>query len=125
MERLSSEQAANTWFGYPEQKHHVHLSQALTLLGETQRAYAEQGRALELSRSPSVMTRALIAIDRAICLASDGESEEAARVATEAYGELPSPYRSGLTRTRAQAVYQSVRNTPAAEQLREALGTIA
>jgi tetratricopeptide (TPR) repeat protein len=125
MERLSTEQSGNTWFGYPEQKHHVHLSQALTLLGETQRAYAEQTRALELSRSPSVMTRALIAIDRAACLASDGESEEAARVAAQAYGELPPSYRSGLTHSRTQALYQSVRTTPAAEQLRDVLSTAA
>jgi hypothetical protein len=125
MERLAPEQAAKTWFGYPEQKHHVHLSQALTLLGETHRAYAEQTRALELSRSPSVMTRALIAIDRASCLASDGELEEAARVAAEAYGQLPASYRSGLTRARAQAVYQSVREAPSAEQLRGALAAAA
>jgi transcriptional regulator with XRE-family HTH domain len=125
MERLAPEQAANTWFGYPEQKHHVHLSQALTLLGETQRAYAEQDRALELSRSPSVMTRALIAIDRASCLASEGELEEAACVATEAYGQLPTSYRGGLTRARAQAVYQSVRRVPSAEQLRDALAAAA
>jgi hypothetical protein len=125
MERLSSDQTVNTWFGYPEQKHHVHLSQALTLLGETQRAYAAQTRALELSKSPSVMTRALIAIDRATCLAHDGEREEAAHVAADAYGQLPASYRSGLTRARAQAVYRAVRDVSAAEQLQSVLETAA
>ncbi|MFF3129145.1 hypothetical protein ACFVRD_44610 [Streptomyces sp. NPDC057908] len=35
MERLSGEQRADTWFGHCEQKHHVHLSHALTALGDT------------------------------------------------------------------------------------------
>ncbi|MDT0342908.1 helix-turn-helix domain-containing protein [Streptomyces litchfieldiae] len=121
--RLSPDQRAHTWFGYPEQKHHVHLSQALTLLGETRRAYEQQERALALSKSPSVMTRALVAIDRASCLATDGEWDEAARVAAEAFGQLPPSYRKGLTHARAQTVYQSVRMVPAGEQLREVLQT--
>ncbi|GAB2905650.1 hypothetical protein GCM10022245_46750 [Streptomyces mayteni] len=121
VERLSPEQCADTWFGYPMQKHHVHLSQALTLLGETDRAYAQQARAIELSRRPSVMTRALIAIDQASCLVVDGEPDEAARVAAVAYRELPASYRSGLTRDRAYAVYEAVRASRQADELREAL----
>ncbi|AJC58485.1 hypothetical protein [Streptomyces sp. 769] len=120
-DRLTPQQAADTWFGYPEQKHHVHLSQALTILGETKRAYATQSRALELSRSPSLMTRALISIDRASCLAHDGEPEEAARVAAQAFGELPPAYRTGLTRTRALALYRIIRTSPGAGQLRDVL----
>jgi hypothetical protein len=108
MDRLGPADAADTWFGYPEQKHHVHLSQALTLLGETERAYATQDRALELSRSPSLMTRALIVIDRAACLVHDGHPDEAARRAAQAYGELPTAYRTGLTRTRALALYRTL-----------------
>ncbi len=121
MDQLPAAQSVSSWFGYPEQKHRVHLSQALTILGETQRAYAEQERALELSASPSVMTRALIAIDRASCLAKDGEPEEAARVAADAYDELPPSYRSGLTLARAFAVYRSVRGTHEGERLRDML----
>ncbi|MFJ9612639.1 hypothetical protein [Streptomyces noursei] len=125
MDRLTPQQAADTWFGYPEQKHHVHLSQALTILGETKRAYATQARALELSRSPSLMTRALISIDRASCLAHDGEPEEAARVAAQAFGELPAAYRTGLTRTRALALYRTIRTSPGAGQLRDVLDASA
>ncbi len=122
MDRLDPGQQADTWFGYPEQKHHVHLSQALTLLGETDRAYATQARALELSRSPSLMTRALIAIDRATCLLHDGHADEAARTAAQAYGELPAAYRTGLTRTRTAALYRALpQQAPGAEDLREAL----
>lgn len=108
VDRLTPQQGADTWFGYPTQKHHVHMSQALTLLGETNRAYATQERALELSRAPSLMTRALIAIDRASCRAHDGEREEAAHIAAQAYAELPVSYRNGLTRTRVVALYRSL-----------------
>ncbi|MFD8544998.1 hypothetical protein [Streptomyces sp. NPDC059649] len=125
MDRLTPQQAADTWFGYPEQKHHVHLSQALTILGETARAYATQARALELSRSPSLMTRALISIDRATCLAHDGEPEEAARVAAQAFGELPTAYRTGLTRTRALTLYRSIQTSPGVGQLRDVLAVSA
>ncbi|ONK15468.1 hypothetical protein [Streptomyces sp. MP131-18] len=120
LSRLPSDQAADTWLGYPEQKHHVHLSQALTLLGETRRAYASQDRALQLSRRPSVMTRSLIALDRAACLAHNGERGEAARIAGRAYGELPAAHRQGLTRARARSVYEAVSGNPDAQLLREA-----
>ncbi|MET7519566.1 hypothetical protein ABZS88_40495 [Streptomyces sp. NPDC005480] len=53
-ERLDSRHLADTWFGYPEQKHHVHLSQAYTLLGVTASARAEQERPWNsLTRPPS------------------------------------------------------------------------
>lgn len=126
VDRLTPQQGADTWFGYPAQKHHVHMSQALTLLGETKRAYATQERAMELSRAPSLMTRALIAIDRASCRAHDGERDEAARIAAHAYGELPASYRNGLTRTRALAVYRSLPSkTHGVDALGSTLGVTA
>jgi transcriptional regulator with XRE-family HTH domain len=121
MEQLPVSDAADTWYGYPEQKHHVHASQVCTLLGETQRAHAAQQRATELSRRPSVMTRALLGVDRAACLAHDGEPTEAAIVAADAYTTLPASYRRGLTQIRARAVYDTVRDTPEAAHLRHAL----
>ncbi|MFD9270789.1 helix-turn-helix domain-containing protein [Streptomyces goshikiensis] len=121
-ERLSPQQHADTWFGYPMQKHHVHMSQALTLLGETDRAYETQKQALNLSRAPSLMTRALIAIDTASCRAHDGEHDEAARIAAQAYGALPESYRDGLTRTRALALYRTLpADTPGLATLADAL----
>ncbi|MDT0309962.1 hypothetical protein RM780_23840 [Streptomyces sp. DSM 44917] len=123
--RLVGGERADTWFGYPEQKHHVHLSQAFTLLGETTRAFAEQERALALTGRPSVMTRALLALDRAACLARAGERAEAASVAGDAFAGLPPAYRDGLTRTRALTVYRSVHGAPGADCLREALGGVA
>ncbi|MFD5554996.1 hypothetical protein ACFWIA_14320 [Streptomyces sp. NPDC127068] len=125
-ERLAPEQRADTWFGYPAQKHHVHLSQALTLLGETDRAYETQRRALELSRTPSLMTRALIALDTATCKAQDGDREAAAHLATRTYTDLPTVYRTGLTRTRALALHRKLpTDTPGRTTLGETLETVA
>lgn len=121
-ERLTPQQHADTWFGYPMQKHHVHMSQALTHLGETNRAYETQRAALELSRAPSLMTRALIAINEATCRARDGDGEAATHIATQAYSALPASYRTGLTRTRALALHRSLpADTPGRDHLGDAL----
>ncbi|MEU3598406.1 hypothetical protein ABZ714_06670 [Streptomyces sp. NPDC006798] len=107
-ERLTPQQRADTWFGYPLQKHHVHLSQAFTHLGETRRAYETQQAAVALTRTPSLMTRALITIDEAACRAHDGDRATAAALAARVYGDLPEAYRTGLTRTRTLALYRSL-----------------
>ncbi|GAB2741142.1 transcriptional regulator [Kitasatospora kifunensis] len=107
-ERLDATQAADTWFGYPLQKHHVHLSQAFTLMSRTREANAEQEAALALTHSPSVMTRALLAIDAAACLRADGDSTAAADMAAEVWSQLPDAYRDGLVRSRTEALQQSL-----------------
>jgi hypothetical protein len=119
-EHLDGTQAADTWFGYPLQKHHVHLSQAFTLLGRTREAYAEQEAALALTRSPSVMTRALLEMDAATCLNADGDPTAAADKAVGIWERLPEAYRDGLVRSRAVALHQ-VLPGPAHARLGEAL----
>ncbi|MFZ3595050.1 helix-turn-helix domain-containing protein [Streptomyces sp. BH104] len=103
-EQLDSQGLADTWFGYPEQKHHVHLSQAYTLLGDTTSARREQQQALKLTTSPSVMTRALLGLDDARCMRVDGDHQDAAEKALGVWQELPAGFRSGLVRTRAELV---------------------
>lgn len=110
-EQLDGTQAADTWFGYPDQKHHVHLSQAFTLMGRTREAYAEQAAALALTRSSSVMTRALLSMDEATCLAADGDFAGAADVAVAVWVELPQEYRDGLVRSRFEALHQVLSGT--------------
>ncbi|WP_093491584.1 helix-turn-helix transcriptional regulator [Streptomyces sp. 2112.3] len=107
-ERLDAAQGADTWFGYPLQKHHVHLSQAFTLMGRTREAHAEQEAALFLTRSPSVMTRALLAMDAATCLKVDGDDSAAADMAADVWQRLPQAYQDGLVRSRAEALHQSL-----------------
>ncbi|WP_258044128.1 helix-turn-helix domain-containing protein [Streptomyces sp. SM11] len=120
--QLDSAQEADTWFGYPPQKHHVHLSQAFTLMGRTRDAYAEQESAIVLTKAPSVMTRALIAVDRAVCVRADGDPAVAADLAVNVWRQLPSPYRDGLVRTRVESLCQSLPGRPG-DTLREVLAS--
>ncbi|MFE6713897.1 transcriptional regulator [Streptomyces sp. NPDC057695] len=111
-ERLSGPEEADTWFGYPAQKHFVHLSQAYTLLGDTEAAYSAQDDALYLTTSPSVMTRALVAMDTAACLRIDGDPSTAAEMAAEVFDRLPIPYQGGLIRARAKALHHALDGRP-------------
>ncbi|MBU7598944.1 transcriptional regulator [Streptomyces sp. P38-E01] len=111
LQKIDGDETADTWFGYPGQKHHVHLSQAYTLLGDTKAAYHNQDAAIALTRSPSVMTRALLALDTATCLQIDGDHREAANMAAEAWDRLPVEHRSGLVRARATALLDRLDET--------------
>ncbi|MEV7183406.1 transcriptional regulator [Kitasatospora sp. NPDC093102] len=111
-ERLDGAEAADTWFGYPEQKHHVHLSQAYTLLGDTGSAYQAQEDALALTDSPSVMVRALLAVDTAACLHVDGDPTGAAEMASGVWERLPATYREGLIRSRTETLHRQLTGRP-------------
>ncbi|MFF3786350.1 hypothetical protein [Streptomyces sp. NPDC001933] len=103
VERLYGLEATDMWFGYPGQKHFVHLSQADTLLGDTNAAYSAQDDALDVTDSPSVMTRALIAMDTAACLRLGGDPASAAEIAAGVFDRHPATYRDGLIRSRAKS----------------------
>ncbi|MEV6201513.1 transcriptional regulator [Streptomyces sp. NPDC051771] len=111
-EALDGPDTADTWFGYPQQKHHVHLSQAYLLLGDTPSAYTAQNTALALTTSPSVMTRALLTLDTAACLHTDGDPAEAAAIAAATLDRLPTGYRQGLIRSRAQDLHSRLTGKP-------------
>ncbi|MFF4518902.1 hypothetical protein [Streptomyces mirabilis] len=108
MGRLPEGERSDTWLTYSEQKHHVHLSHALTTLGDTRRARESQQRALELSAPTSTMTRTLLNIDGAACSHHDGDSEDACRRTVAALTGLPDGYRTGLVRRRAQDLYEAI-----------------
>jgi transcriptional regulator with XRE-family HTH domain len=122
---LPTEQRADTWFGHCEQKHHVHLSHALTALGETSRARQSQAHALALSASTSTMTRTLLRLDAAACELRDGRTLDACQAATAALAEVPVWFRAGLTQRRAADLYRRVpanlRSTPQARAFAETL----
>jgi hypothetical protein len=108
MGRLPEGERSDTWLTYSEQKHHVHLSHALTTLGDTRRARESQQRALELSAPTSTMTRTLLHIDGAACSHHDGDSEDACRRTVAALTGLPDGYRTGLVRRRALDLYEAI-----------------
>lgn len=122
---LSETERADTWFGHGEQKHHVHLSHALTALGETKRARESQAHALALSAPTSTLTRTLLRLDAATCQHRDGNTLDACTAATAALTEVPARYRTGLTRSRAMDLYRrvpaSLRSTQAAQALADVL----
>ncbi|MEU4969113.1 hypothetical protein [Streptomyces smyrnaeus] len=122
MERLDDSQRADTWLTHGEQKHHVHLSHALTALGDTRRARESQTRALELSAPTSTMTRTLLKIDAAVCAHHDGDTEQACRRTTAALTQLPADYRTGLVHRRARDLYRSI---PATHQHERAVRDLA
>ncbi len=108
MERLDAGARADTWLTHGEQKHHVHLSHALTALGDTRRARESQQRALELSAPTSTMTRSLLTIDAATCVHHDGDTEEACQRTVAVMSGLPAAYRTGLVQRRALDLYRSI-----------------
>ncbi|MFE5374010.1 hypothetical protein [Streptomyces mirabilis] len=108
MDRLPEGERSDTWLTHSEQKHHVHLSHALTTLGDTRRARESQQRALELSAPTSTMTRTLLNIDGAACSHHDGDSEDACRRTVAALTGLPDGYRTGLVRRRALDLYEAI-----------------
>ncbi|MEU9065081.1 hypothetical protein AB0D13_41235 [Streptomyces sp. NPDC048430] len=121
-DHLDGPETADTWVGYPMQKHHVHLSQAYTLMGDSSSAYAAQSDARALTSSPSVMTRALLTMDTAACLKADGDVGAAASMAAEAFAGLPASYRTGLIRSRAKALHRQLSGKPR-DELGQALAT--
>lgn len=106
--RLGSEDAADTWYGYPLQKHLVHASHALTIAGLTAEATKMQDEADSLSKPTSWITKTLIGLDRARCIVRDGDPERGAVRATEALRALPPEYRSGLLAARAIEVSKAI-----------------
>jgi tetratricopeptide (TPR) repeat protein len=105
---LPASERVDTWFGHCEQKHHVHLSHALTALGETKRARESQRHALALSAPTSTLTRTLLRLDAAACDHRDGRTLDACQAATAALAEVPARFRTGLTRHRAVDLYRRV-----------------
>ncbi|MGW4735153.1 hypothetical protein ACWEQC_39425 [Streptomyces shenzhenensis] len=124
MNRLPEGERSDTWLTYSEQKHNVHLSHALTTLGDTRRARESQQRALELSTPTSTMTHTLLHIDGATCAHHDGNTEQACRRTVAALTGLPGDYRTGLVHRRALDLYEAIpalRHERAVQELRDVL----
>jgi len=106
--KLDAVQTADTWIGYCPQKHQVHRSQALTLLGKTGLARAAQHTALELTAPASTMTRTLLLLDAAACDHRDGESLAACEAATTALTAAAGRFRDGLVHRRGVELHRSL-----------------
>jgi len=75
--RLGAGSTSPSAFGYSEAQLRFHEGSAYTNLRDTPSAWAAQRRALELAPENDYTDRALIHLDRAICLAQDGNARTA------------------------------------------------
>jgi transcriptional regulator with XRE-family HTH domain len=120
--RLPPELQVRSAFGYDEPQLRFHQGNALTSLRETGRAWEVQQRALELYPASDMTDRALIHLDRAACLLSDGNPGAAAHHAAVTVQELPPDHRSALILYRAREVIAKVpRGVPEVQELHELL----
>ncbi|GHJ39160.1 helix-turn-helix transcriptional regulator [Streptomyces sp. TS71-3] len=115
--RLPEDEQIGSAFGYSENQLRFHMGNALTHLGKTVRARAEQDRALELYPDAERMDRALVALDAAMCTSLDGDPAGAADLATRTIVSLAPAHRSALIIYRAQDV--ATRVPPGAQQVHE------
>jgi tetratricopeptide (TPR) repeat protein len=112
-------------FGYDEAQLRFHEGNAFTHLYDTDAAWQAQQRALELYPHSDYMDRTLIWLDRASCLAHDGDVSTAMTYATQALVKLTDQQRRGLITLRGQQVVDDLptkqRALPAAREFRDVL----
>lgn len=112
-------------FGYTEAQLCFHEGNAFTHLHDTALAWPAQKRALELSPPSDYMDRTLVLLDRAQCLAQDGELDGALSCMTGALGSLNERQRQGIITARARMTLAALpppqRVLPAVRELRDLL----
>jgi transcriptional regulator with XRE-family HTH domain len=125
LSRLDAESVVASAFGYNEAQLRFHEGNALTHLGDTERAWRAQRRALDLYPGSDYLDRALVRLDRAGCVAHDGDPTSALAYATEALTSCTEDERRGLLTARAQEIFQelprTVRTVPAGREFRDLL----
>jgi len=112
--RLDPTQVVASAFGYNEAQLRFHEGNAWTALHDTTRAWTAQARALALYPYGDWMDRTFVHLDRAACLAYDGELEAAVARASQALLALPEAHRTGLILQRARRLADSI---PAAHRV--------
>jgi transcriptional regulator with XRE-family HTH domain/tetratricopeptide (TPR) repeat protein len=95
-------------FGYNEAQLRFHESNALTHLGNSKAAWVAQDRALELVPPSDFMDRAFTQLDRAACLASDGDISSATTYLLETLLGLTETQRKGIILLRARQLVDAL-----------------
>ncbi|HMC09361.1 MAG TPA: helix-turn-helix transcriptional regulator [Actinomycetota bacterium] len=99
---LDNDAVTASAFGYNEAQLRFHEGNALTHLGDTKAALSAQDRALALLPAGDFMDRALTELDRAVCLARDGDASAAASGALDTLLRLSEQQRQGIISRRAE-----------------------
>lgn len=122
---LTPQQMTASAFGYTEAQFRFHESSAYTRLGEIRAAVAAQERAFTLCQSDDYTDWALTRLDRATCLARQGDPLSAVEYATDTLQQLGAGQRQGLITLRAcelaDALPAICRSAPATRELKELL----
>lgn len=123
--RLPEEDRQASALGYDEAQLRFHSGSAWTLLHDTERAWGEQQQALALYPQDQRTDRSLVMLDRAACLAYDGDPATGAAMASETVLMLPVEHRTPLIIYRARDLADTVPETakalPEVRVLRELL----
>lgn len=99
---LDDADKATSAFAYNEAQLRFHESNALTSLGDTGAAWQAQDRALQLIPAADFMDRAFTQLDRAVCMAAEGDARGAATQALSALTQLSDEQRQGIIVGRAR-----------------------
>ena len=125
LSKLTPQQMTRSAFGYTEAQFRFHESSAYTRLGQVRAAIAAQDRALALCQPDDYTDWALIRLDRATCLARQGDPLAAARYAVDTLQRLGTGQRHGIITSRATELADAIpaicQSAPATRELRELL----
>lgn len=125
MNKLAPEQMTASAFGYTEAQFRFHESSAYTRLGDVRAALAAQDRALALCQPNDYTDWALTRLDRASCIARQGDPVTAVKHAIGTLEHLGAEQRQGVITLRglelARALPPVCRSAPAVGELRDLL----
>jgi len=122
---LDTSFTSSSAFGYSEAQLRFHEGSAYTHLRDTPSAWVAQCRALELVPDNDYTDRTLIHLDRAVCLAQDGDSAAGIDHAVEALNGLTEGQRRGIIDLHANDILHAIptrqRALPAARDFQDLL----
>jgi hypothetical protein len=95
-------------FGYAESQFRFHQENAYTRLGLTRPAWRAQDRALEVCPSEDYTDWALIRLDRAVCLAHDGDPGSGVAYAAETLAGLREDQSTGIIALRGRQLVRAL-----------------
>jgi hypothetical protein len=104
LSRLDAGSVVSSAFGYSEAQLRFHAGNALTHLHDTEGAWQEQERALQLYAASDYLDRTLIQLDRSYCLVHDGDIREAVSHATDTLVALTEHQCNGMITNRARQI---------------------
>jgi hypothetical protein len=108
LSQLDGDSLVPSAFGYNETQLRFHEGNAYTHLRDVKAALRAQERALELCAPGDYTDWAMTRLDRAMCLAYEGDASEALTYSTETLTSLTEPQREGIIALRGYEVLDAL-----------------